>query len=204
MNYSFNGNKILNNINVNIKNKDKIFINGPSGIGKSTLMKILNKEIINYSGNIYFDNKNIKEYNISNLITYTEQNESLFNDTILNNIVLDKKVNKIELDKIIKICRIDKINVVKDIGLESLIINNSSISGGEKNRIILARSLIHSNKILILDEVLKETDYKLEIEIIKDIIEYFKDKTIIYISHKNVKFLFNKVLTLGKEKNGFR
>jgi len=197
--YSVNGKNILYNINFNIKNKDKILINGPSGIGKSTLMKILNKEIENYKGKIYFDQFNIREYDVKNIITYVEQDESLFNDTILNNILLGKRVSKEELEKVIKICRIDKINIVKEIGLEALIINNSCISGGEKNRIILARSLIHSNNILILDEILKETDYKLEIEITKDIINHYKDKTIIYISHKNVRFLFNKVLTLGKE-----
>jgi len=204
LNYSLNNHNILTNVNMNIKNGDKIFLNGPSGIGKSTLMKILNKEIINYKGNISFDNKNIRDYDVSNLITYNEQNDSLFNDTILNNIILDKKINKEELDKILKICRINNINVVKEVGLESIIINNSSISGGEKNRIILARSLIHSKEIIILDEVLKETDYKLEIDIVRDIIEYYKNKTIIYISHKNVSFLFNKVLTLGKEKYGSR
>ena len=199
LNYSINGKIILNNINFNIAKKDKVFLKGPSGIGKSTLMRILNKEIDNYKGKVYFDNNNIKDYDTSEIITYVKQDESLFNDTILNNILLGKKVKEYELEKVLKICRIDKINIVKEVGLESLIINNSSISGGEKNRIILARSLIHSNNILILDEILKETDYKLELEIVKDIINYYKEKTIIYISHKNVSFLFNKVLTLGKE-----
>lgn len=199
LNYFINGNKILDNINLNIMNKDKIFINGPSGIGKSTLMKILNKEIINYKGLILKDNINIKEYNLSNLITYTHQDESLFNDTIYNNILLGENIEKCELDKVLRICRINDINIIKEIGLNSLIINNSCVSGGEKNRIILARSLIHSKKILILDEVLKEVDKDLEVNIIKDIINEYKDKTIIYISHKNVGFLFNKVLTLGKE-----
>jgi len=199
LNYSINGKKILCNINFKIKNKDKVFIRGPSGIGKSTLMKILKKEIDNYNGEIYFDNHNIREYEVSRLITYVEQDESLFNDTILNNILLGKSISKEELEKVLKICRIDKINIVKEIGLDAMIINNTSISGGEKNRIIFARSLIHSKNIIILDEILKETDYKLEINIIKDIIEYYKDKTIIYISHKDVSFLFNKVLTLGKE-----
>ena len=162
-------------------------------------MKILKKEIDNYKGKIYFDNYNVIDYDVSKIITYVEQDESLFNDTILNNILLGKSVSKEELEKVLNICRINNIHVVKEMGLDAIIINNSSISGGEKNRIILARSLIHSNDILILDEILKETDYKLEIEIIKDLIEYYKDKTIIYISHKDVSFLFNKVLTLGKE-----
>lgn len=197
--YSINGNIILNKINLNIINKDKIFINGPSGIGKSTLMKILSKEIINYKGIILKDNIDIKEYDVSNLITYVSQNDSLFNDTIENNILLGDNIEKEKLDKVLEICRINNINIIKEVGLNSLILNDTSISGGERNRIILARSLIHSKNILILDEVLKEVDYKLEKDIIKDVIKEFKDKTIIYISHKNVGYLFNKVLTLGKE-----
>ena len=84
-------------------------------------------------------------------------------------------------------------------GSVSFIINNNSLSGGEKNRIILARGLIYSKKIIILDEVLKEVDYNLEVTILKDILEYFKDRTIIYVSHKNVSNLFDKVLTFRKE-----
>ena len=197
--YNINGNIILKNINLKINNKDKIFLNGPSGIGKTTLMKILNNEITNYKGIILKDNVNIKDYNPSSLITYISQEESLFNDTILNNITLGKNVDKKLLDEIFKICRLDNINIIKEVGLNSMIINNSSISGGEKNRMILARSLIHSKNILILDEVLKEVDEELEINIIKDILKFYKNKTIIYISHKNVGFLFKKVLTLGKE-----
>ena len=58
---------------------------------------------------------------------------------------------------------------------------------------------IYSKKIIILDEVLKEVDYNLEVTILKDILEYFKDRTIIYVSHKNVSNLFDKVLTFRKE-----
>lgn len=87
----------------------------------------------------------------------------------------------------------------KNFGLNSYIINNYSLSGGEINRIILARSLIHSKNIVILDEVLKEVDYNLEINIVKNILKYYKNKTIIYISHKDLSNIFPKQLTLRKE-----
>lgn len=199
--YKINNLNILKKINLNIKNKDKIFIFGKSGIGKSTLMRILNKEIDNYSGLITIDNNNLKECDVTNLISYTSQNEYLFDDSILNNITLKEEVNENFLNKVIKICRINNIIQDKTFGLEQEIINNSNISGGERNRIILARSLIHSeNKnIIILDEVLKEVDKELEKNIIKDILDYFEEKTIIYISHRDLGFLFNKRFNFRKE-----
>ena len=197
--YKINGKIIINNMSYKIYNKDKIFINGPSGIGKSTLMKILNNEINRYSGNILIDGLDINKCNLDNLVTYVSQDEKLFNDTIYNNLCLGKDVDKSLLENILRITRLNDINIIKLVGLNSTIINDNSLSGGEKNRLILARSLIHSNDILILDEVLKEVDEKLEKEILKDILDYFDNKTILYISHKSVSDLFEKVLTFRKE-----
>ena len=197
--YSICGTKILNNINFKINNGDKIFINGPSGIGKSTLMKILNNEINKYYGKILIDNKDIKKYDLSELITYVSQNETLFNDSLYNNLTLGKEFREEDLKKIIKITKLDNIESIKNNGLKTCIINNCFLSGGERNRIVLARSLLHSKKIIILDEVLKEVDYILENEIIKNILENYKEKTLLYISHKNLRCLFNKVLTFRKE-----
>lgn len=199
LSYTINNNVILNNINFSIKSEDKILINGPSGIGKSTLLKIIFKEINNYDGLIRVDDINLKQIDIEELISFTSQNDALFDDTILNNITLGKNIDENYLNKIINICRVDKIKSVKEFGLNYPILNNSTISGGEKNRIILARSLVHSKNIILLDEVLKEVDYKLEVDILKDLLEFFNEKTILYVTHKNVTHLFKKALILGKE-----
>lgn len=200
LSYSINNNIILNNINFRINKNDKIFILGPSGVGKSTLMKLINKEYDNYTGIILKDNEDIRKYNVNNIITYVSQESNLFDDTIINNITLGKKIDKDLLDNVLRICRLNDLINSKELKYDSTILNNSNISGGEKNRIILARSLIYSKELLILDEVLKEVDIKLEIDILKDLLEFYKDKTIIYISHKNVKFLFSKTLTLERSK----
>ena len=175
---------------------DKILIDGPSGVGKSAFLKILINELDDYKGNILLNDKNIKNYNINNIISYTSQDEDLFNDTIYNNLTVGLNINETLVNDVINICRLKEI---KNIDLNNIIINSNSFSGGEKNRIILARSLLKSKKIIILDEVLKEVDYEMELIIIKDILNYFKDRVIIYVSHKDVSFLFNKVLTFRKE-----
>ena len=106
MSYKSINKVILNNINYKINNSDKIFISGPSGIGKSTLMKILNNEINRYNGDVLVDGKSIKELDVSNLITYVSQNESIFNDSIYNNILIGKSVSSEELEKVIKITKL--------------------------------------------------------------------------------------------------
>ena len=73
-----------------------------------------------------------------------------------------------------------------------------TISGGEKQRIILARALLKEAKILILDEPLSEVDYALERQIIMNIKNYFPDKTIIYITHKNQDDLFDQVIKFSE------
>ena len=197
INYKIGNKNIINNFNYVIKDNTKLFINGPSGIGKSTLLKILNNEIDNYDGKILFNKYNIKDYDNSNLITYVSQDEELFNDTIKNNLLLNETINEDSFNKIIKICRLE--NLIECKKTNDVIINSNNISGGEKNRLILARSLIHSKKIIILDEVLKEVDHKLEVSIVKDLLYYFKDRTIIYVSHKKLDYLFDDVLTFREE-----
>lgn len=203
LNYSYNLYNILKNINLTIDKNDKIMLQGKSGSGKSTLLKIL-KNYYKVSKNMIFINDiDINDINSSwfNKISYISQNEILFNDTIYNNIVLNKKVVEEKFLKVIKICRVDEIVSKLPLGYNTLIEENGfNISGGEKERIILARTLLNDFEILLIDEGLSQVDINLEKEILKDLIEYLKRKTIIFVSHRNEnKDLFNKVINL---KNG--
>lgn len=203
LNYSYNLYNILKKINLTIYKNDKIMLQGKSGSGKSTLLKIL-KNYYKVSKNMLFINEiDINEINSSwfNQISYISQNEILFNDTIYNNITLDKKVNDDIFLKVVKICRVDKIISKMPLGYNTLIEENGfNISGGEKERIILARTLLSDFEILLIDEGLSQVDLNLERDILMDLIEYLKEKTIIFVSHRNEnKDLFNKVIHL---KNG--
>ncbi len=200
--YSYNNyQNILNNISLQIKEKDRVEIRGKSGCGKSTICKILNKTIEDYKGSIKINNINLKDYTIGTIkknIIYISQREKIYTDTIKNNIVLNTKTNLKELNKVINITKVDEIVNKKGLRLESLLYDEAyNLSGGEKQRIILARSIIKKPKILILDEALSELDNDLEREIIKNICDYLKNTTIIYVSHKETK-TFQKVITMGE------
>lgn len=194
--YSYNDyNNIINNCNLLIKKGEKVAINGPSGSGKSTLCKMLIKEIEPRLGSITIAGKNIEDYSLNTIrknITYVGQKEKLYTDTIKNNILFYRDAENL-LDKVCKLCFVDEIASKKPLRYESGISNDATnLSGGEKQRIVLARALINDSKILILDEALSEVDIKLEKKIINNIINEFPDKTLIFISHKKHTDLFKR------------
>lgn len=188
--------KNINNINLNIKENDKIIITGSSGSGKSTLLKILKKYYQIEDNKIFIDNIDINQINqdeINNNIKYVSQQEILFTDTLYNNLKLNRKVKE---EEILKVKGIACINQNLDLFIEE---DGFNLSGGERQRIILARALLSNFKILILDESLNQVDLKLERKILKNLLNTYKDKIIIYVSHRNENIdLFDKKITIEK------
>lgn len=202
LSYSYNGiNKTISCQNIKINSSNKVLISGLSGSGKSTLMKLIVKYLDNYQGKILIDNKELSHYdiyNIRNNITYVSQDEIIYTDTIYNNIVLNNKISYKEYLKIIKITGVFKI-VNKFVQKDEMILENNGniLSGGEKQRIILARALIKKSNIYIFDESFSGLDKKSEKIILNKIFKYLRNKTIIVISHRiNYKNLFNKFVTI--------
>ena len=197
LSYKINNKIILDNINLNINYKDKIFIYGKSGVGKSTLLKIIMKYLSDYDGDIFINNVNLKDIDssvISSSFTYVSQNSYLNHDTLKNNIVYDRNICEKDYEEIIHLCNLDDLRNSK-IERNNFIIedNGFNISGGEKQKIILARSLLKNSEYLILDEALSEVGLDEEINILNKILLKYKDKTIIYVSHKyEISNLFNK------------
>lgn len=201
--YKTNNLCILNNINLKISNGDKIFLSGKSGIGKSTLMKLLLKYHSLTEGKILIDNKNINDLDLSfirNHITYIGQNEQLFKGTIMDNLKLvsedETKIKNVAgitlLDKFIKENQIDYNYLIEE--------SSSNLSGGERKKIILTRGLLKFKSVLILDEVFNEISIEEEKEILTNIFSKYPDKIIIMISHRNNnQNLFNKKYTLKGE-----
>lgn len=187
LDFSFNDrDNILKNINLTIKKNSKVMVIGKSGSGKSTLFKILMKFYKTKNNRVFINNIDLNNYDtnvLNNNILYLGQNEILFNDTLYNNLVFDNS-NSSKLLDVCRMCFVDQI-IDSNLGYNMLIEENGfNLSGGEKQRIMLARSLLKPFNILIIDEGLSQVDVNMERRILKNIFKYFKDKTIIVISHR--------------------
>ena len=175
---------------------------GSSGSGKSTILKLLSKYYVPKRDSIYLDEIDINDISISNLkdnVVSISQEEIIFNDTIKNNIIMNRDVTDLEFINICKLVYVDEI--VKDMFLgydTKLEENGQNISGGQRQRIILARALLKRGNIILIDEGLNAIDVNLERKILKNIFKSYMDKTIIIVSHRLENMdLYNKVVKLN-------
>lgn len=177
---------ILKDVNFIINRGENIAIIGGNGSGKSILAKTI-LGFYKYDGNIYINNHNIKRLNKEDIRKYIELilGESyMFSGSVLENIQLDNDIQLDKIEKTVKDCDIkDDITEFKD-GYNTLIgEKGKKLSGGQKQRICLARGLISNKPILILDEALNKLDNKTRQNILTNLMNDYKDKTIIFISN---------------------
>lgn len=182
---------ILKDINFIINQGQNVAIIGDNGSGKSILAKTI-LGFYKYDGNIYINNHNIRRLNKENIRKYVElilSETYMFSGSVLENIRLDNKIEKDILDKTVIDCDIkDDIDKFKD-GYNTLIgEGGTKLSGGQKQRIAIARSLIRNKPILILDEVLNKLDNKTSSNILTNLKNNYRNKTIIIISN-NLKII---------------
>ena len=209
INFNYGDKEIFNELNLEIKNKQTIGIIGPSGSGKSTLLNIILGLLKPNKGNISYiiDNKSESFLNFSNLFSYVPQDIFLLDDTILSNIIFGQiqKGQSIDHNKIQKILEMAELtSFIKDSknGLNTYLGDKGkNISGGQAQRISLARALYYDSEILILDEFSNQLDEKTEKNILMIIKNLKKLKTIIIVSHKkNVTDICDEVYEIDNKK----
>ncbi|WP_297952272.1 peptide cleavage/export ABC transporter [uncultured Lactobacillus sp.] len=183
------GQKVLTDVNLNIKSGNKLTIVGMSGSGKSTLMKLLVGFFEPSAGEILLNSHSLKEvdrHTLRTYINYTPQEPYVFSGTIMANLKLGNRAGVTQND-IIEACKIAMI--YKDIEkmplqFETRLDETGSIlSGGQRQRLTIARALLSPAKVLILDEATSGLDAITERKLVDNLMN-LTDKTIIFIAHR--------------------
>ena len=202
--YGF-GRDTLNDINLTIKQGDKVSLVGISGSGKTTLAKMIVNFFEPYKGRITINNNDLKMIDKRALrqhINYLPQQAYIFSGSILENLTLGAN-QMISQEDIIKACEIAEIR--QDIeqmplGYQTELSDGAGLSGGQKQRIALARALLTKAPVLILDEATSGLDILTEKKVIENLLA-MTDKTIIFVAHRlSISERTNQVIVLNQGK----
>jgi ATP-binding cassette subfamily C protein len=179
---------VLKNISFTIKPKEKVAIVGKNGAGKTTIAKLLLRFYDVNDGEILIGNTNIKDIDLKYLrerISYLSQNPEIFDNTIRYNISYgNQNVNEIEIIKVCKIVNIHDDIIKLPFAYDTLAGEEGTrLSGGQRQKIAIARNIIRNPDIFIFDELTSNIDAKSRENIFSAILNISKDKTLIYISH---------------------
>ena len=180
--------QILDNVSVKIRKNEILGIFGKSGSGKTTLLNIISSLLVPEKGEVYIDDLKLdyEQYNsYKKNIAFVTQSTMVFNDTIEKNITLyDNQLNKENLDRSIKLSGLDGFVASLPDGLETQIgEKGSKISGGQLQRISIARAIYNNRKVLLLDEFTSALDPLTESKLL-NYIKNLKNTTIILSTHK--------------------
>ena len=192
INFSYKSNpenKVLQNISVKFTGGKMTALVGHSGSGKSTLLNMIPRIYLPTSGNIYLDNQDISKVNLASLrnqISIVDQNTTLFDDTAFNNIKYARPdANKEDVFEAAKLSMCDEFINNLENGFETMIGENGvKLSGGEKQRLSIARAFLKDSRIILLDEATSSLDSDTEEKIQKALDKLIANKTTIVIAHR--------------------
>ena len=190
VNFSYDEDKIiLNNININVEGGKINAIVGLSGAGKSTLLSLIPRIYDRTTGDIIIDNQSIYDVNLESLrnqISIVDQNTTLFDDTIFNNINYAKPdATKEDVFEASSLSMSEDFVKKLDKGFDTLVGENGTrLSGGEKQRISIARAFLRKSKIILLDEPTSSLDSETENKIQLALKKLTENKTTIVIAHR--------------------
>ena len=198
-------NYLFKNFYLTVKENEKIAIVGPSGNGKSTLIKLIMGYYKLPSGTIYINDTDINEYNLNDLrkqISYVNQHCKLFNTSLLKNIQYGNDYTNKEIIELCNKLKVD--NVFKNLqqGLNSNVgVEGNKLSGGQRQLVHILRCICKKNKIVILDEPTSAIDKENKQNIINAIKELSKSSTLIIITHDDTLLeLVNRVIKMDSGK----
>ena len=198
-------NNLFQNFYLTIKENEKIAIVGPSGNGKSTLIKLIMGYYKINNNMVFIDGIDINKFNLNDLrkqISYVNQNSKLFNMSLLENIQYGNNFTRKEIEDLCKKIHLD--NVFKNLknGLDTQVgIDGNNLSGGQKQLVHILRCICKKNKIIILDEPTSAIDKENTGNVVNAIKELSKNNTLILITHdESILSIVDRVVTLDSGK----
>lgn len=193
LNFMYDDKVILNDINYKFEKNKSYAIVGASGAGKTTLVNLLLCRDNNYTGSIYYNEVDAKEISLDSLFeitSFVEQNVFVFDDSIIKNITMYSNIDEELLNE--AIIKSGLSNLIKEKGRDFLCgENGSNLSGGEKQRISIARALIKKSQLLLLDEATSALDNETSSLIVNNLLE-IDNTTKIMITHRLDEDILNK------------
>ncbi|MCU9813023.1 ABC transporter ATP-binding protein/permease [Paraclostridium sp. AKS81] len=198
-----NGSHALNNINLKLPSKGIFAIVGDSGAGKSSLIKLLSAFYNSYDGEISINKKELKSYGVSDIrsvISLVSQDIELLNKSIKDNIKMGRDIEEIQIKEVIEKLNLEETINKLELRYETIINERINLSGGEKQRISIARALVEDSLVYIFDEPTAALDTINE-KRVKDILEELSKKRLVIIVTHNLSLL-NKADCIYTMKNG--
>lgn len=187
--YSYNNEKnIINNLSFKINKNSSVALVGESGSGKSTIIKLIMGLIKYDKGNILIDGKELSKLNLNSFydnVTYVSQEAPIFDGTLRENLIFDKKIPDEEIIKVLNLVCLDKFYEKLENGLDTELGEKGlRMSGGERQRVALARLFFDDSKIIILDEATSAMDNITEKLVMGNVVKQLDNKTLVVIAHR--------------------
>lgn len=186
--FSYENKEVLQSVSLIIKRGEKIAFVGESGSGKSTLTKILVGLLKYDKGNILFDDEPLKNISLESLyekVSYLSQDTPVFDGTIRENLVFDREVSENDIHVCLEKTHLLSLLAALDKGVETKIGEKGTcLSGGEKQRLALARLWFDNSDIVVLDEATSALDNVTEGIVMKNVLEQIKHATVIAVAHR--------------------
>lgn len=186
--FAYENNNVVEDLSLKIKKNSSVALVGESGSGKSTIIKLIMGLVKYDKGSLLIDGKELSKINLNSYydnVTYVSQEAPIFDGTLRENLVFDKKIDDEEIIKVLKLVCLDKLYEKLEDGLDTELGEKGiRMSGGERQRVALARLFFDDSKLIILDEATSAMDNITEKTVMENVLKHLDDKTLIVIAHR--------------------
>ena len=186
--FSYGKRNVIENLNLTIPQKSSVALVGQTGSGKSTIIKMIMGLLKYEKGHVKIGNDELKDLSLDSYydhVSYVSQEAPIFDGTLRENLVFDKQVDDEKIIEVLRLVHLEKFYEKLEKGLDTELGEKGvKMSGGERQRVALARLFFEDSSIVILDEATSAMDNLTEKAVMKNILERLHDKTLIIIAHR--------------------